>query len=58
MIVEQDVKNKRPIRPIRHCEQSEAIQTWAAQLRLGLDCFDVARKDDLPAVVAKIRLTG
>jgi len=36
MIVEQDVKNKRPI---RHCEQSEAIQTWAAHPRLSLDCF-------------------
>jgi hypothetical protein len=32
----------------RHCEQSEAIQTWAAHLRLSLDCFAVARNDDLP----------
>jgi hypothetical protein len=32
-------------RPIRHCEQSEAIQTWAAHLRLSLDCFAVARND-------------
>jgi hypothetical protein len=34
-------------RPIRHCEQSEAIQTWAAHLRLSLDCFAVARNDEL-----------
>ena len=32
-------------RPIRHCEQSEVIQTWAAHLRLSLDCFAVARND-------------
>jgi len=34
-------------RPIRHCEQSEAIQTWAAHLRLTLGCFALARNDDL-----------
>ena len=34
-------------RPIRHCEQSEAIQTWAAHLRLSLDCFAVARNDGI-----------
>jgi hypothetical protein len=52
MIVEQDVKNKRPI---RHCEQSEAIQTWAARPRLSLDCFAVARNDDasIPSLRAK-----
>jgi hypothetical protein len=33
---------------IRHCEQSEAIQTWATHLRLSLGCFAVARNDDLP----------
>src|SRR5271170_4137035 len=32
-------------RPIRHCEQSEAIQTWAARLRVSLGCFAVARND-------------
>jgi hypothetical protein len=54
----QEVWHQGPVRkqtrPIRHCEQSEAIQTWAAHLRLSLDCFAVARNDDLPAAVAKI----
>src|ERR1700722_9492341 len=39
----QEVWHQGPVRkqtrPIRHCEQSEAIQTWAAHLRLSLDCF-------------------
>jgi hypothetical protein len=38
-------KNKRPI---RHCEQREAIQTWLRIMRLSLNCFAVARNDDLP----------
>ncbi len=29
----------------RHCEQSEAIQTWGLRRRLSLDCVAVARND-------------
>jgi hypothetical protein len=29
----------------RHCEQSEAIQTWGLRRRLSLDRFAVARDD-------------
>jgi len=39
MIVEQHFKNKRPI---RHCEHSEAIQTWAAHLRLSLNAVQLS----------------
>src|SRR5271156_4296521 len=33
------------MRPIRHCDQSEAIQTKGLQPRLSLGCFAVARND-------------
>ena len=37
-------QNRRTL--LRHCEQSEAIQTWGLRRRLSLDRFAVARDDD------------